>query len=60
MIDIPKDIMEELTIICNEDEHGLKEEFLFKNILNSSGPVEQIAKLFEVDVDLVHRIWKLK
>lgn len=38
------------------DPYGLKPSTLYRNIANSTGPAEQVAKIFEVSLSLVEMI----
>lgn len=38
------------------DPYGLKPSTLYKNIAGSTGPAEQVAKIFEVSLSLVEMI----
>ncbi len=46
----------EIVEICKEDEYGLRPEFLYKNIFNSTGEVRTLAKLFVVSEQLILNI----
>lgn len=51
---IPSEILGELQLICARDNKDVKLQYL--NVLNAEGPVEMIAKLFQLPVKLVMKI----
>ena len=51
---IPTEILGELQLICAKDNKDVKSQYL--NVLNAEGPVEMIAKLFQLPVQLVVKI----
>jgi len=54
--DLNDALKRELEEIVKEDPYGLQAETLYKNIYNSSGPEETLAKLYDVSTILVYKI----
>ena len=54
--DLNEKLKQEIEDIVKEDPFGLNAETLYKNIYNSSGPVEVLAELFNVSTMLVYKI----
>ena len=53
---LPKELRQKLEMICALDPYGLSPQTLYRNIYNSSGTIEQLARLFEVPPSLVQEI----
>ena len=49
-------LKDKIKAITDKDPFELSPETLYKNILNSTGPDEVLAKIFEVSVELVKEI----
>lgn len=54
--DLDKTLQNQIIDICNEDPYGLNPEFLYINILHSTGSTETLSKVFEVPETLIIRI----
>ncbi len=54
--DIDKSLQIRLIEITSQDPYSLSPRTLFYNILNSSGSNESLAKIFEVDEELIKEI----
>ena len=54
--EINKDLQNQIIDICNKDTYGLNPEFLYINILNSTGNTQTLSKVFEVPEILIINI----
>lgn len=56
--EIDKTLQNQIIDICNDDPYGLNPEFLYINILHSTGSTETLSKVFEVPETLIIKIKK--
>lgn len=54
--DLDEKLKNELEEIVLSDRYGLQAESLYKNIYNSYGNTETLAKIFAVKISLVNKI----
>jgi hypothetical protein len=54
--ELNKNLQNQIIDICNDDPYGLNPEFLYINILNSTGNIQTLSKVFEVPEILIINI----
>lgn len=54
--ELEESLQNQIIDICNDDTYGLNPEFLYINILNSTGSTETLSKVFEVPETLIIKI----
>ena len=54
--DLPHSIQIMLEGYAQEDQYGLSPVTLYNNIVNSSGPAVELAKIFDVSICLIELI----
>ncbi|QEZ88370.1 hypothetical protein ACIB15232_0175 [Aliarcobacter cibarius] len=54
--ELEESLQNQIIDICNDDPYGLNTEFLYINILNSTGSTETLSKVFEVHETLIIKI----
>ena len=54
--ELKESLQNQIIDICKDDEYNLNPEFLYTNILNSTGSTQTLSKVFEVPEILVIKI----
>lgn len=54
--ELEQSLQNQIIDICNDDPYGLNPEFLYINIINSSGDTQTLSKVFEVPETLIINI----
>lgn len=54
--EIDKTLQNQIIDICKTDPYGLNPEFLYINLLNSTGNTQTLSKVFEVPETLIIEI----
>ena len=57
--DLPHSIQVMLEGYAQEDPYGLSPATLYNNIVKSSGPAAELAKIFNVSLSLIESIWSI-
>lgn len=54
--ELKESLQNQIIDICKDDEYNLNPEFLYTNILNSTGSTQTLSKVFEVPEILIIKI----
>jgi len=54
--ELNESLQNQIIDICKDDEYNLNPEFLYTNILNSTGSTQTLSKVFEVPEILIIKI----
>lgn len=57
--ELPQHLQEEIKGYCEEDPYGLKPEFLYKNMISSTGSIKTLADLFTVEVSFLIELFEI-